>query len=245
MVQSGVIALMDGMGTSNAWEATRESNPRLFVDFWSKILLDLEGSCRSDEFHQGLMAQIGVDTPALGLKARLFQDTVVLFSTVELQCDPRRALIRLADLIIRNTSDWISDPVLPIAFRGVLGHGSYWYSDVMVLGDAFLEAKAWYEKPKWIGVCTTPTTTNLLEQTEGQDREFQEQFFLRYDVPLEAQELFPSYALPWPIHVREEDFLRFLARWPIAPSAHEKVDNTKKYFDFMKARRKESPEESH
>lgn len=243
LIQNGVVALIDGMGASSAWDATKEINPRLFVDYWSKFSEDIQESCKSDEFHQGLMAKIGVDTPALGLKARLFQDTIMIFSTEDSKYDPRRALVRLADLIMRDTSEWISDPLLPMAFRGVISHGSYWYSDFMVLGDAFLEAKKWYEQPRWLGICTTPTSTGLLDQTAGADREFQERFFLRYDVPLADNKVLPGYALPWPLHVREEDFLRYLNRWPKDPSVQEKVENTKKFFSWAKARARSTEDE--
>lgn len=243
LVESGVVALLDGLGTTNAWGQTKKSNPQLFVDYWSKIFLDLEGSCRSDEFQQGLMAQIGVKTPVLGLRARLFQDTVIIFSTERLQCDLRRALWRLADLIIRDMSRWLSDPVLPLAFRGVVSHGSYWFSDVMVLGDPFLEAKAWYEEPNMAGVCTTPTTTTLLDQTTAEDRAFQDQFFFSYDVPLAEGKTLRSYVLPWPLQVQEEDFLRYLDRWPIGPSAQQKLENTKTFFSRVRAT-KHSEDES-
>jgi hypothetical protein len=84
-----------------------------------------------------------------------------------------------------------------IFLRGALSVGKFYQSDNMVIGPAVKDAANYYNRPKWVGICTAPTASKVLDKEWG-TMGMALDIFGKYDIPIGESSSEQGWALLWP-----------------------------------------------
>jgi hypothetical protein len=105
-----------------------------------------------------------------------------------------------------------------ILLRGAVSVGTFYRSDKMIIGPAVKDAADYYGKPKWIGICTAPTASNVLDNEWG-TMGTALGIFGKYCIPIDECRSEQGWALLWPKKDTERIAQRYIEEKIKCPSS--------------------------
>lgn len=238
----GIVILLDALGASSY----SEMKIKQFLSARSEINSTIKRL--SSKQNLKVLGPIGkFHTPVIFT----FGDTVVI--TIELNTKKylKTHIFIISVLLQMYLYESMQNGIL---FRGAFSIGNYIAdkNSNTVMGDALIDAAAWYEQADWAGVSSTPKTNYFLEHLFSLSdpvtalSKFSDEgiaYYKKYDVPMQNGESIPLYAINWPSAFFDEEllkrenqkngeryFLELMRNLSMPRGTEKKYQNTKSFF---------------
>ena len=168
-MNNGAIAFLDILGFKGLWKKIK---PKVIIDLIKEAINEVKDSYKEPSLEQGW---VNLKGPYISV----LSDTVV----IAFEYKNQTCLIPLANVVYSVMYNFFKNDIF---MRGAISFGPYYHESGIFLGEAVDDVAIWYEKFDWIGVCTTPKTSYLIEMISSlkipnQQPEFDA--YIRYDIP--------------------------------------------------------------
>ncbi|RJR14819.1 MAG: hypothetical protein C4581_13260 [Nitrospiraceae bacterium] len=200
----GIVGMLDALGVKN-----RSIDEAL--EFTGKIRLVQEGlQTMTDSYFKVMYGKSSEPqfTEILDLYKNspphilTFGDTVLFTWELPDTNSPYPYLIPAADLLSFAICIGLDHELL---FRGAFTFGEYIQDETVVAGPAIADVASWYEESDWFGIIATPYCSQFISYMDQQKNKFNEtlrdffnETFIYYDVPMKDAHTKKLWALAWP-----------------------------------------------
>lgn len=172
-----------------------------------------------------------------------FNDTVLIILKTQTSEPSLKDISKFFTIMRKFLVDSLQHRIL---FRGSISIGSFYVNESTntVMGEAVIDAAAWYDKAEWIGVHATPKATMLIQRQLERFQSSRPHLFVDYDVPLKRAERIKAIAVNWPKvffadlispcasdETPREKLLEFLTQHRVPKGTEQKFFNTLQFYD--------------
>lgn len=245
-VDSGVVALLDALGTKGIW-STRP--PTQVFEQWKKILNLIEHSARTnvqslESYNRWLL---NPEPDQLGCR---HCDPIAFSDSLFIPMAPweQKHLSIIMGMMGRLLAELVWTGLVTGTFlRGSVSIGQFYQARTKIVGPAVDEVASWYDLADWIGVTVAPTMARALDYQENFGIDVSE-FYTKYKVPYKDRSR-DHWVIDWPRFAHKttkHPELALLGAFRehggvVAPSVESKYTNTIAFFRDHDCRKPPSP----